>query len=110
MRKFIVAAIMLVGTLATAHERPLTVVNVSGWLPVSCDSDIVATSGNIRLTLPAAPATDGCDIVLINGDSGAGKYLIGFPADINPKLYPNQAVGITSLSASGSLSQSLGDT
>jgi hypothetical protein len=55
--------------------------------------DILATGGQITITLPA-PIAD-CDIRVINGDAGSGKILVGFP-DVHPKLYPNQAVAVNS--------------
>lgn len=56
--------------------------------------DIVATGGQITITLPT-PIAD-CDIRVINGDAGAGKILVGFPADVNPKLYPHQSISVDS--------------
>lgn len=56
--------------------------------------DVLATGGQITITLPA-PIAD-CDIRIVNGDTGAGKILSGFPAGVNPKLYPGQAVAVNS--------------
>jgi hypothetical protein len=54
---------------------------------------LAATSGQRCLCL----RVDGCDLNVIDSDDTSGKYLIGFPASINPKLYPHQRVGLTSL-------------
>ena len=56
--------------------------------------DVVATGGQITITLPGPIAN--CDIRVINGDASSGKILIGFPADLNPKLYPHQAAAVNS--------------
>lgn len=56
--------------------------------------DILASGGMRTITLPS-PIAD-CDIRIINGDSGNGKILAGFPADVNPKLYPKQAIAVDS--------------
>lgn len=96
----IIAVLIGIGfSMTAAHARAITVVSSSSTLPISCDGDIAANGGYAQLTLPAAPATDGCDIYLMNADA-AGKYLIGFPSDVNPKLYPNQGIGVTSLNGS----------
>jgi hypothetical protein len=95
--RFFVVLIALMGTLLSAQSRPLATIGLSGTLPLACDRTIVAFGGDIRIVLPAATdLEDGCDILLVNEESEAGKLLIGFPQDINPRLYPNQSVGITS--------------
>ncbi|CCD95297.1 conserved hypothetical protein [Bradyrhizobium sp. ORS 375] len=71
--------------------------SATGPLPLACDSDVIASSGYFKISLPPAPSNDGCEILLINGDQSAGKYLIGFPPDVNERLYPTQAVGIVSV-------------
>jgi hypothetical protein len=97
VRRFFLVLIVLVGALFRAQSRPIAIVGQTGTLPLACDHTVVASGGNIRITLPAATSlADGCDIVLVNEETEAGKLLIDFPADINPRLYPNQAVGITS--------------
>lgn len=59
--------------------------------------DILASGGQRSITLATASSnTVGCDIRLINGDSSNGKILSGFPADVNPKLYPNQSIAVNS--------------
>jgi hypothetical protein len=61
---------------------------------VHAGCDVLATGGQITITLPA-PIAD-CDIRIINGDAGNGKILAGFPADVNTKLYPGQAIAVDS--------------
>jgi hypothetical protein len=56
--------------------------------------DVVVTGGQCQVVLPA-PIAD-CDVRIINGDANSGKILVGFPSDVNPKLYPHQAVAINS--------------
>ena len=60
--------------------------------------DVLATGGQITITLPA-PIAD-CDIRVINGEpvtaGSNGKILVGFPADVNTKLYPGQALAVDS--------------
>ena len=98
MKKWLLAIAIFTSAVTTCYTRPISSISLTGNLPVACDSDVVAIGGNIQITLPAPPGP-GCDIVLVNEDSAAGKFLIGFPADINPKLYPNQSVGFTSNAA-----------
>lgn len=97
MKKFMLALAAVAAFVSIpAFTRPIASINLTGSLPIVCDSDVIASGGDIRITFPSASGmADGCDIVLANEDSAAGKYLIGAAADINPKLYPNQAVGFT---------------
>jgi hypothetical protein len=93
---FFASAIVLSTVLQTAYARPIVSINEAGTLPLACDSDVVLTGGFLKIQLPpATEVADGCDIVVINNDEFAGKRLVTFPRDINPKLYPKQAVGIT---------------
>jgi len=76
-------------------SRPVIGISISTTLSSTHSGcDIFATGGQITITLPA-PISD-CDIRVINGDSGSGKILAGFPADVNPKLYPNQQIAVNS--------------
>jgi hypothetical protein len=96
--KVLALTIGLFAALHPADARRVAAVSHSGPLPLACDSDVVLSGGFFRLDLPAAAELeDGCDIVIINNDDDAGKVLLSFPRDINPKLYPKQAVGITTL-------------
>jgi hypothetical protein len=96
MMKVFAAAIVCLAAVPAAHARPVVSVNAGGTLPLACDSDIVVDGGFFRIQLPAATGVaDGCDIVIINNDDDAGKLLLAFPRDVNPKLYPKQAIGIT---------------
>jgi hypothetical protein len=79
----------------TALARPVTSVSTDYSITAAnCDGDIIASGGQIKITLPAPIAN--CDIVIINNEAGNGKVLSNFPADVNPKLYPHQSVGVTS--------------
>jgi hypothetical protein len=96
--KNVALVIVVIAALSTAHARPIVTVNEGGALPLACDSDIVLGGGFSRIELPAATGLpDGCDMTVINNDDDAGKLLLTFPRDVNPKLYPNQAVGLTTL-------------
>jgi len=85
------------GTAAASSVAKMT---AAGTLPLSCGVITVAIGGDFQITLPAATSTDGCDIYIVDGDGNSGKYLVGFPDDINPKLYPHQFVAVTSLDGS----------
>jgi hypothetical protein len=75
--------------------RPVVDISTSTTLSAAYSGyDVVATGGQITITLPS-PIAD-CDIRVINGDTGNGKILSGFPSDVNPKLYPKQAVAVNS--------------
>jgi hypothetical protein len=89
-------ALLLVSSSLPALSRPLSTMSATGTISIVCDSDVLLSGGNIRATLPVPPS-DGCDLNIIDSDDTSGKYLIGFPASINPKLYPHQRVGLTSL-------------
>lgn len=102
MKQIVAATLFFVSVLFPSLARPIASMTMPGTLPLSCDGDIVASGGFFKITLPAPPA-EGCDMVLINGDSGAGKYLIGFPSDVVPKLYPAQSVGFTSINTTSGL-------
>lgn len=56
--------------------------------------DLLVSGGQLTISLPS-PIAD-CDVRIINGDVGNGKILSGFPADLNPKLYPQQVVAVNS--------------
>ena len=76
-------------------SRPVIGISTSTTLTAAHSGcDILATGGQITLTLPAPISS--CDIRIINGDSSAGKILAGFPTDVNPKLYPNQSISVNS--------------
>lgn len=94
----IVAALACTLMLTAAAARPIVTMTAGGPVPLACDSDVVASGGFFRIILPpASQQADGCDLVIVNNDSAAGKSLVNFPLDVNQRLYPNQSVGITSL-------------
>jgi hypothetical protein len=78
-------------------------------IPVSSDTtitstfsgcDVIASGGQHILTLASATgSTDGCDVRIINADSGSGKVLANFPSDVRTKLYPNQSIEVTTYSS-----------
>jgi hypothetical protein len=63
-----------------------------------CGSTIQAGAGSTGLftiTLPAVAGFSGvCTVNVKNGDTARGKVLSGFPADINPILWPSQSVTV----------------
>jgi len=93
----VVATILAAACFSDASARAVIPVSSTTTLPLACDGDIAASGGYMQLTLPTAPIVDRCDIFLMNIDSTSGKFLIGFPSDVNPKLYPNTGVGVTSV-------------
>jgi hypothetical protein len=51
------------------------------------------TTGLFTLTLPAVSGFDGaCTVNVTNGDTGRGKSLSGFPANLNGMLWPGQFI------------------
>lgn len=60
------------------------------------------TTGLFTITLPAvAGFTTPCTITVINGDTGRGKKLSGFPTGTNIILWPRQAISVTLNAAAG---------
>lgn len=58
--------------------------------------DVLAKGGRLTLTLASAAPADFADIRIINADDAACKLLVGFPADLKPKLYPHQSLSLNS--------------
>lgn len=76
---------------------PGRTLTTSGTIATSdCGTTILAgtgSSGLFTLTLPSATGfASTCRIVIKNGDTGRGKALSGFPADLYPLLWPSQTV------------------
>jgi hypothetical protein len=95
--RYLLVAIALIGAVVGVQCRPISEIGSAGNIPLVCGSDVIAFGGDIRVELTSGhDVPDGCDIFLINADMYAGKRLIGFPKDINRKLYPGQSVGFTS--------------
>ncbi len=73
------------------------VINSTGSITIStahAGCDIYATGGQTTITFSSAIVD--CDVRIINGDGGNGKILAGLSSDVNPKLYPNQAISVNS--------------
>lgn len=98
MKRIAIATLAWLVMQTATPARPVVTMNTSGSVPLACDSDVIVSGGFLRLTLPtASQLADGCDLAIVNNDHAAGKHLTDFPPDINPRLYPDQTVSVTSL-------------
>ena len=95
----IVFFVALLTLSVPAIARPIfSITGTANITRAHCDGDVVVVGGFHSITLPPAKGwDDGCDIWIKDGDTDAGKRLIGFPANVSRKLYPKQAVNITTL-------------
>src|SRR5580700_4644166 len=63
-----------------------------------CQGTVLAgtgSTGQFTLTLPAVTGfPTNCSVLIKNGDSTNSKFLSGFPADANDRLWPLQQVGV----------------
>jgi hypothetical protein len=66
--------------------------------PKYCGGTVLAgtgSTGQFTLTLPAVTGfPTNCSVLIKNGDSTNSKFLSGFPADANDRLWPLQQVGV----------------
>jgi hypothetical protein len=95
----VIFAVALLALAGRADARPIASISKSTEITKDqCESDVVLTGGFHSIKLP--PATgwdDGCDIWIKNDDAHVGKRLLDFPVEVNSRLYPKQAVNITTL-------------
>jgi hypothetical protein len=68
-----------------------------------CGGTVLAgtgSTGQFTLTLPAVTGfPSNCSVLIKNGDTTNGKFLSGFPSDLNSILYPQQSVGVKIVNA-----------
>lgn len=89
-----------IGIATTAFVNPPVNTQTVNYLATSTDCGRViqagtGTSGQFGVFLPAAASVPvGCQLTVKNQDTTRAKILVGFPADVETRLWPLQAITV----------------